>query len=88
MTDMKKNNESNSDLPRAVGLRRILKWFYAACAIVVVLDLIIHRHIYHPWESLLFFYCVFGFVACVVLVVVAKWMRKPLMRSEDYYDGH
>lgn len=87
---MNSANEMNNDknLPRKVGLRRILKWFYAACAAVVVLDLVIHRHIYHPWESLLFFYCVFGFVACVVLVVVAKWMRNPLMRSEDYYDGN
>ena len=84
-TDKKKDRQ---DLPRNAGLRRILKWFYVVCAVVVVLDLVIHRHIYHPWESLLFFYCVFGFVACVILVIVAKWMRKPLMRSEDYYDGN
>ena len=87
MNDRRKEHAKGA-LPRAVGLRRILKWFYAACALVAVLDLVIHRHLYHPWESLLFFYCVFGFVACVVLVVIAKWMRKPLMRGEDYYDGH
>ncbi len=85
---MTENHQSNTKHPRADGLRRILKWFYSACAAVVLLDLLIHRHVYHPWESMLFFYCVFGFVACVVLVVIAKWMRKPLMRSEDYYDGH
>ena len=78
----RKNEKSN----RAVGLRRILTGFYIACAVVVLLDIVIHRHVSHPWESLLFFYCVFGFVACVILVVVAKWMRKPLMRSENYYD--
>ena len=72
---------------RAVGLRRILTWFYVACALVLGLDFVIHRHTYHPWENLLFFYCVFGFVACVILVVVAKWMRVYLMRSEEYYDN-
>ena len=72
---------------RAVGLRRILMIFYAACAAVFVLDLVIHRHTSNPIEYLPFVYCVFGFVACVILVVVAKLMRKPLMRSEKYYDG-
>ena len=84
MTQPKSNN--NKSPKKAVVLRRILTGFYIACALVFVLDFIIHRHVYHPWENLLFFYCVFGFVACVILVVVAKWMRKPLMRSEDYYD--
>ena len=32
------------------------------------------------------FYPVYGFVGCVVLVLVAKWMRSFLMRPEDYYD--
>jgi len=82
-----KQKFNDRQLPRAVGLRRILRWFYAACALVFLLDIVIHRHVYHPWENLWFFYCVFGFVACVILVVVAKWMRKPLMRSEEYYDN-
>lgn len=85
---MKQKYASKNSQPRATGLRVILRWFYVACAVVVLLDFVIHRHITHPWESLLFFYCVFGFVACVLLVVVAKWMRKPLMRNEDYYDGN
>ena len=33
------------------------------------------------------FYAVFGFVACVVLVLVAKYILRPLvMRKENYYD--
>lgn len=85
--DNSKQKDKDKQPARAVGLRRILGWFYAACALVFVLDIAIHRHVAHPWENLLFFYCVFGFVACVILVVVAKWMRKPLMRSEEYYDN-
>ena len=77
------NNKANG----RTGLRRILAWFYVICGIALILDLVLHRHYEHPWEWLPFFYCMFGFVACVVLVVVAKYMRNFLMRSEKYYDG-
>ena len=29
----------------------------------------------------------YGFVACVFLVLMAKLLRRILMRPEDYYDG-
>lgn len=66
---------------------KLLYGFYAACVILVLLDLVIHRHIYHPWESLFGFHAWYGFAACWILVVIAKQMRRVLMRSEDYYDG-
>lgn len=70
------------------NIKRLLKWFYWICAVLLALDLVIHRHVIHAWENLFGFYGVFGFVACTVLVLVAKQMRKALMRSEDYYDHH
>ncbi len=73
------------DNPRNVKL--LFNVFYAVCAIVVVLDLVIDRHRDHPWESLLAFYPFYGFVGIVVLVLIAKQMRRVLMRPEDYYDG-
>jgi hypothetical protein len=72
------------DKPRNV--QRVLYLLYFCCAILFILDFIIHRHMMHPWEGLLGFYAVYGFVGCVVLVLVAKWMRTFLMRDEDYYD--
>ena len=45
-----------------------------------------HRHTYLNWEKLPAFYAFYGFVACVLLVLIAKEMRKVLMRKEDYYD--
>lgn len=68
------------------NVQKLLRWFYAICALLVALDLVIHRHVLHAWENLFGFYAIFGFIACVVLVVVAKEMRKVLMRDEDYYD--
>lgn len=72
------------DEPRNV--RRVLYALYAACAILLGADLVIHRHVTHPWENWFGFYAIYGFVACVALVVLAKQLRKVLMRAEDYYD--
>lgn len=72
------------DNPRNV--QRLLRGFYAICAALLVGDWIIHRHVSHSWEGLFGFYALFGFVACVVLVLIATQMRKGLMRDEDYYD--
>lgn len=71
------------DKPRNV--QRLLRGFYAICAVLLVLDLVIHRHVYHSWENLFGFYPLYGFIGCVVLVLIAKWMRTFLMRPEDYY---
>ena len=72
------------DNPRNVS--RLLSGFYIICAGLFIADFIVHRHTVHPWEGLPGFYAIYGFVACVLLVVVAKEMRKVLMRKEDYYD--
>ena len=68
------------------NIKRLLRGFYAICGLLVVMDFVIHRHIYHSWENMPVFYAIYGFIGCVVLVLVAKWMRTFLMRSEDYYD--
>lgn len=68
------------------NIKRLLNIFYICCALLVILDFIIHRHIMHSWENVWAFYPIYGFVGCVVLVVIASWMRTFLMRDEDYYD--
>jgi hypothetical protein len=82
------NNEQEQqdffDKPENIG--KLLKVFYALCVVLVVVDLVVHRHIYHSWENIPAFYAIYGFVGCVALVVVAKAMRKVLMKEEDYYD--
>ena len=72
------------DDPRNV--KRFIYALYAVCALSFVADFFVHRHVDHPWESLLGYYCLYGFAACVILVLSAKEMRKILMRREDYYD--
>ena len=59
---------------------------FVASAITVVLDYFVSRYVNHPWEGLFGFYAIYGFVACTLLVLAAKVMRKLVIRKEDYYD--
>ncbi|MBL4940662.1 MAG: hypothetical protein JKY81_03250 [Colwellia sp.] len=68
------------------NIKRVLHILYACCILLFLLDFVINRHIYHSWENLWGFYPIYGFVGCVLLVIVATWMRTFLMRDEDYYD--
>ncbi len=55
--------------------------------ILLIIEIFTKKHPHFPWEGWAEFYCVYGFVACVVLVIVAKYILRPLvMRREDYYD--
>ena len=39
----------------------------------------------YAWENFVGFFAFYGFLACVVLVLIAKQIRKVVMRAEDYY---
>ncbi len=71
---------------RPENVNRLLKGFYAICILLVLADFVLHRHIGFDWEKIPAFYAIYGFVACVLLVVIAKKMRTFLMRKEDYYN--
>ena len=77
------------DNPRNVKL--LFNVFYALCVILVVLGLTprqeVPSHEGHPLEGFFAFYPLYGFVGIVLLVLIAKLMRRVLMRPEDYYDG-
>ena len=63
------------------NIKKMLNIFYVICGLLVVADFIVHRHIYHSWENIPAFYALYGSGGCVLLVVIAKEMRKVLMRT-------
>jgi uncharacterized membrane protein len=71
---------------------KAVRVFWALCALVLlvdVLDLIgvgYHKHPHFDAEGLPGFYGIYGFVACVALVLAAKQLRKLVMRGQRYYD--
>lgn len=83
---MAEQHEPNGFFDKPENIRKILNVFYVICALLVIADFIVHRHVYHDWENLPAFYAIYGFVGCVILVLIAKEMRKILMRGDNYYD--
>lgn len=91
--------EKPSWLDDPSNVKKIIRWFLIGCVVCVALDLVRlgfpsdHSHDpYYPKgivkksEHFPTFFCIYGWAACVLLVLAAKVMRKLLMRSEDYYD--
>lgn len=78
-------NDKHHFFDKPGNVQIVLYALYGCCGLLFILDFIIHRHTVHPWEGLLGFYAVYGFVGCVALVIVSTWMRSVLMRKEDYY---
>lgn len=83
---MSKGDDKIYFFDKPANVKRFLTGFYIICGLLVVADFFVHRHIGFSWEEIPAFYAIYGFVACVVLVVLAKEMRKFVMRKEDYYD--
>lgn len=65
---------------------RILVIFFTLSAIVLLADFFVEREVHHPLEEWPILYPVFGFVGIALLIIVAKGLRRLVMRSEDYYD--
>jgi hypothetical protein len=71
---------------------RIKRWLYAALALVFVAEIVLPR-LFHGAESHFRFEdfpawgSIFGFISCVLIIVVSKLIGKIwLIRREDYYD--
>ena len=79
-------NEIPGFFDKARNINILMGIFYVLCALLVIADFVVHRHIYTSFDEIPAFYAIYGFVACVLLVVIAKQMRKLLMRKESYYE--
>jgi uncharacterized membrane protein len=82
-----KMDEELAMFDKPQNVKRLLRGFYASVVILLLVDFVYHKHALFPWEACFGFYAVYGFVACVILVIVAKYVLRPLvMRAESYYD--
>ncbi len=80
-------NEELRMFDKPENVKRLLRIFYACVVGSLAIDIFYHKHGIFPWESFFGFYSAYGFVACVILVIVAKYILRPLvMRKEGYYN--
>ncbi len=63
-----------------------LRIFYASLVVLLVIDLFIDKHVVFGLDGAPSFSAAYGFISCVLLVLLAKVLRIFIMRDEDYYD--
>jgi|TARA_Y100000294_G_C8508463_1_gene317710 hypothetical protein len=73
------------ELLRSKAAKRIA---YGALIILIIVDFIIPRHEIHFFgDKIPGFWSLFGFIACVLIIIVSKWIgHLGLMKDENYYD--
>ena len=73
-------------LDRPENVRRLYLGLWLVGIALVLLDFAVHRHEGFGFAESIGFYALYGFFACVALVIAAKGLRKLVMRPEDYYE--
>jgi hypothetical protein len=73
-------------LDDAKNVRLLLRVLCGIGLLLVIADLLYHKHAHFVAEETFGFYAFFGFFAFVGIVLAGKHLRKILMRPEDYYD--
>jgi len=81
-----KPNKEITFLDSAENRIKVRKYFYIFLCVLLIIDFFIPKHGYFPWETAPEFFAVYGFIACVSLIFIAKALRFLVKRKEDYYD--
>ena len=73
------------ELLRSKAAKRIA---YGALIILIIVDFIVPRHEIHFFgDKIPGFWSLFGLIACVLIIIVSKWIgHMGLMKDENYYD--
>jgi hypothetical protein len=81
------DNERKYWLDDRKNVNKVIYGLCTICAVVGLIDLFPYKHHLHfRFEYWPGFFSLYGFIACVSLVLAAKQLRKIVMRDEDYYD--
>ena len=77
-------------------LTMVIRLCYVVLGLLVVFDVtFVAKHAAHLWfEKLPGWWSIFGFIACVLIIIVSKWYGHvrwfgsdfQIMSPEDYYD--
>jgi hypothetical protein len=68
------------------------KWHWIALGVLTLISLIVEFTMLadyksHWWNHIPAFYALWGFIGCVVIIYVSKWLGKLFILSdEDYYN--
>lgn len=68
------------------GGERIIWALYGACALLLGVDVFVHKHGPFAVVHWFGFYALYGFAACAGILLVTAGLRRMLTRREGYYD--
>lgn len=74
-------------LARPATIRRLWIGFAALLGLLGAADFLVHKHEHVGPDGWFGFYWVYGFAACVGMVVFAKVLGVLIKRPDGYYDG-
>ena len=68
--------------------KTVKKIAYAVLILIFVIDFFIPRHEIHFFgDGIPGFWSLFGFVACILIILISKWIgRLGIMQDENYYN--
>jgi hypothetical protein len=62
-------------------------FLFTSTALFILINLFLPTEEAHfVWERLPIFNVIFGFLGCILIIVVSKTIGKCLQRDENYYD--
>ena len=80
------NSQKTYWLDKSENVAKLYRGLWVVGLLLVAIGLILHRHEDFGFATLSGFCGLYGFFACVILVLIAKKLRTVLMRDEDYYE--
>ena len=68
--------------------KTIKRFAYTTLIFIFVIDFFIPRHEIHFFgDGIPGFWSLFGFVACILIILISKWIgRLGIMKDENYYN--
>jgi len=59
-------------LRRPATIKKLWRWGLALLVVIALLDIAVHGHAYFEIDGLFGFYSLYGLMACIAMVVIAK----------------
>ena len=85
-------NEPKRWLDHSGNVNKIVVGLCVACALLLLIDLLdvmkvlYHKHVHFSFEHWFGFFGLYGLIACLGFVVVARVLRSIVWREDSYYD--
>ncbi len=68
------------------NIKKMIRISILVLILLVVVDLFLHHDHGFEWTRWAGFSAVYGYLSCVVIIVVSKFLGKFLKKKEDYYE--